>query len=1130
MKILKLELKNITSFADAELDFSKPPLADASLFLISGETGSGKSTLLDAICLALYGTTPRLRRARNMDRVNPDGDGLSGRDARNLLRTRTAEGWVRLRFAGNDGHEYIAEWEVHTARRQPGRKLQPATRSLVNLTKGQTFAPAEVQTIINEAVGLDFDQFCRTTMLAQGEFTRFLSADSKEKANILEKITHVDIYTDIGQRIAAHYKERESRVSDIVRRIELVGGLSDQQLSETNEILSRCKAEIEAVDCSQKLVDEKIKWYETRALLIGDIVSARRTCFEARRRNECDEAAEMRTLLRQWQETSELRNAADAADSAVADISRLDGELVGMHDDYHRLTAATMSYVRQLPELQEQISLLTAEIDLLTPLMPTEEDRATIVVSLNELGNVKNTLAESEKKKNGLHERLAVTKSRLTATADAMAAALSEYRKAVDGEDALKRQLATLRPDETRATQLALSVKKAALNSAAAAYKRLERNRTALAERKLMYVKAQEHHGRIAELSIKASRATDKAKGALDMAEILVTRQRSMVTDWMMEERSRLLPGENCPLCGKVVTQIPDNSKINTMLQEAEKVYATAKKDFDAAQAESQRLAAESLAEAKALAREKQKIESDRTIEQAETELYRALTDAGLKDTDNEQTVIETICKVDAEIQKTGLALAAIANVEQQRENAANLCRHTNAAYDSSTRQYAEVKAKEASETTAYNECVRLIADNETRMSELIEWLANSAIARLDKNWLNQPAEAAMRLTAKANRLSDLTVRRNGSASRLAELNHQSAMLGDVKRHVAEVLNIKSETVSDYGKVTAYGYDELISRWTKLSHRAASATALRAEAQKRLTENRDKAEYLAEQSGLTRIDIARLRTVKPDQAADMIRQTTALADELKRVESVLEDRCRRLYVHRSKMPQMAVGEDRYTLPSLSETMSLKKHELEQTVAECRQTLADNERRGEQRKLLESELAGARRELERINRLEKLFGSADGSTFRQIALSYVLDTLIKGANRYMHTLAPRYRLSVEPGSYTIIMIDSYCGDARRPASNISGGESFLVSLSLALALSDIGDKLGVDTLFVDEGFGSLSADARASAISTLSDLQRNTGRKVGIISHVEELKERVPVQVSIARGTVGTASTITVNTI
>jgi exonuclease SbcC len=147
-------------------------------------------------------------------------------------------------------------------------------------------------------------------------------------------------------------------------------------------------------------------------------------------------------------------------------------------------------------------------------------------------------------------------------------------------------------------------------------------------------------------------------------------------------------------------------------------------------------------------------------------------------------------------------------------------------------------------------------------------------------------------------------------------------------------------------------------------------------------------------------------------------------------------------------------------------------------------------------------------------MNQLIGDSTGKKFRMIAQSYVLANLIHSANSYMRTLTDRYTLKVAPGTFVISIEDAYQGFASRAASTISGGESFLVSLSLALALSDIDQSLSADTLFIDEGFGTLSGEPLQNAINTLRSLHTKAGRHVGIISHVEELQERIPIQIQV----------------
>ena len=157
------------------------------------------------------------------------------------------------------------------------------------------------------------------------------------------------------------------------------------------------------------------------------------------------------------------------------------------------------------------------------------------------------------------------------------------------------------------------------------------------------------------------------------------------------------------------------------------------------------------------------------------------------------------------------------------------------------------------------------------------------------------------------------------------------------------------------------------------------------------------------------------------------------------------------------------------------------------------------------------------EFVRWDRLCRLFGDEKGKNFRNIAQSFVLKELLNGANFYLRKLTDRYELTCQPGSLTILLHDLYQGGATRPACTLSGGESFLVSLSLALGLSSLNQQsLSVDILFIDEGFGTLSEDYLNVVMDTLERLHQMGGKKGGIISHVEGLRERIKTQIQVRR--------------
>jgi exonuclease SbcC len=146
-----------------------------------------------------------------------------------------------------------------------------------------------------------------------------------------------------------------------------------------------------------------------------------------------------------------------------------------------------------------------------------------------------------------------------------------------------------------------------------------------------------------------------------------------------------------------------------------------------------------------------------------------------------------------------------------------------------------------------------------------------------------------------------------------------------------------------------------------------------------------------------------------------------------------------------------------------------------------------------------------------------FGSADGSKFRKIAQSFLLNHLLVKANSYLRHFTDRYEMVGEPGSLAILVSDRYTKLPPQYVKILSGGETFMVSLSLALALAQLNDTpSAVDTIFIDEGFGSLDPQSLSDVMDTLEKLHQIGGRRVGIISHVEELKRRIAVQVNVQR--------------
>jgi exonuclease SbcC len=185
---------------------------------------------------------------------------------------------------------------------------------------------------------------------------------------------------------------------------------------------------------------------------------------------------------------------------------------------------------------------------------------------------------------------------------------------------------------------------------------------------------------------------------------------------------------------------------------------------------------------------------------------------------------------------------------------------------------------------------------------------------------------------------------------------------------------------------------------------------------------------------------------------------------------------------------------------------------------------------DQRKLQAGELLKAleekRRRTEPWARLNAFIGSADGKAFRELAQQWTLDVLVKHANAQLEQLATRYYLKRLDKCLNLMVVDRQMSDQVRSVHSLSGGESFLVSLGLALGLASLtSNRMRIESLFIDEGFGSLDADTLRTAMGALAHLE-SQGRKVGIISHVAEMADAIPVQIRVVKGP-GGASRIVV---
>ncbi|MBR1513674.1 MAG: AAA family ATPase [Bacteroidales bacterium] len=967
MKIQQLTIHNIASIEDAVIDFEASPLVDSEVFLITGKTGAGKSTILDAICLALYADTPRLDGTK-MEGNTKDGEGsVMINDPRQLMRKNTGEAFVSLTFTGSNGTHYKATWAVARAHKKPTGRLQAKDWVWENLdTEKRLEKDAEIKKEIKDAIGLDFDQFCRTTLLAQGEFTRFLNSADKEKATILEKITGVDVYSKIGKKIYDVTSRKEWAWKSTQQLVDEMPNPSEQEMTHKQEEAQSLEAQQSAY---KRLLDKdkaKKKWLEDDDDLSKKLASAQKAFDDAVATTESETFKANESLIRQWTDTVEARGWLRAKTAAESKVTTHKGELTTLAREFAQVLAG-------LAFAEKERQTVETERNKLPEIKPEEEAQAT--QQLNNLRTQRDKTLEAKQNIKTALDRIDTYKA--------------EKSRRKTTEEGLNKTLADIEQKKTEAA--------------------------------------------------KTEPQLNDAKTKMESQKELLDKQKDTIDKFAQTMRQRLHVGDICPVCRQEIqNELPHEDELALLVNGLTEAFKEADTAYTSLMNEKNKLDAEIKTATNAYETAKRAFDNDDAVAKAGQKVIEACKACGIETI--EKNTPQTLQSLE-----TGTK-AALSTLDTKIEEAQLLVTNLQA----TIRQRQRLDAQLIQIATRC-QAVKEITDD---------------IRLLEPSWSTLTAP-------NAEEMPDLLKRANDVKSKTTTALDQLRLAEDV---VAQ-------------------NDHLLD------------------------------EYLQGQADVNRERLTALDAYSPLSISEMTTMLDGVRNKVLATKTLKEDASKNLQEHRNAKPAF---NDNDTIEALTNR-----------IADCEKMLtAMAEKKGaliqelntdkQNRELHRQRSADAERQkadYQKWARMNQFIGDATGSKFRKIAQSYVLSSLIQSANSYMQTLTDRYLLKVDPGTFVISIEDAYQGFASRAVSTISGGESFLVSLSLALALSDIGQRLSVDTLFIDEGFGTLSGEPLQNAVNTLRTLHTKAGRHVGIISHVEELKEEIPVQIQVEQEGHNSYSTI-----
>lgn len=1098
MKIKKLELHNIASIVNAEIDFTKQPLADTDLFLITGKTGSGKTTILDAICLALYNKVPRIEKSSGKNQ-NVNKDNLVSNDPRNVMRQNTGEAYVKLYFEGNDESDYCAVWSVSRGKKalvtsqldtQNWTVLDAADNTIISADNARQYR--DVESFITDKVGLDYNQFCRTTLLAQGEFTRFLKSSEDEKAAILEKISGTEKFRKIGIAIYQKTLSAEKAYKEAAKDNQQIVVLSDDDRNEKEtkqkELETLVKEQSDKADDTQKLID----WIQDNDTHCKNLAKAQNEHTVAKEAVSSEDFLGKEKQVREWHDTIEVRANMTAAHEQFASKESAKMCIAELEHIYKDAMCGVEFVKNKLTENEQEHSKLAALLQAEKDYVSVYENAQTIEAEIKNYVNCKKDLSKrTEEKQSILTKDLPDAEEKNILSSTVLNVAVKEFEEAEAKLGAYKKELDECNLPTKRARKELLDKVKN------------QKERVEERDKEIAQANKNIEENSIKLESCKQVLATEGQE--LERLEIEHTRRLQTVDEFAKSIRATLIEhlGKEdniCPVCGQKVVSI--NFTEDALIQEQKKIeveYNAQKEKVETAKNKVATLEGAIKSETDAL----NKKTSNRT------ELYNTLV--SLAEGDN--TLLEaSINQIEDLITKAFEAIEKGELLEKNRDAAQELYnalqkKKSQAELNKQTNENSVNTLKERLDTIATE-----IGDLENSINVLLisitDRIPDSLNLKLD---LGNPTEFINYLKSKA---SDYKTNNDKLAQIEREIENISKELSNIESIRESVLLLKPDLASIEG-ISPIEKNNLHQIWVKLNSEFKAETDKLATAEKEY--NRlsalvnefvnDHKEYSIEYLGM-------LNKITQNTIGDYSKQVETLRTRSIAAEKTLKTMQENVDGHLSKKPSNLANED--TEESLTEKQKQyndKRDELNKQIGEIIQTLqTDDEAR--RKKQDTARIDALKAEYEKWREFDSLYGDATGSKLSKIAQSFVLEGMLATANHHLQSMAKRYKLSVVPGTLILKLEDAYNGCAERATDTLSGGESFLVSLSLALALADFGQHLGVSTLFIDEGFGTLSGDELQSAINTLKSLHSKVGRQVGIISHREEIRESIPVQISV----------------
>ncbi|WP_343689416.1 SbcC/MukB-like Walker B domain-containing protein [Chitinophaga sp.] len=1230
MKILAIRIKNLASLEGiTEIDFTQEPLCSAGIFSITGPTGAGKSTILDALCLALYAKTPRYKQAESgVDIYDVQGASISQNDVRGILRDGTAEGFAEVDFVGVDNQPYRATWMVRRARNRADGNLQAFDVALKNISTNSPVPgrKTELLTEIERLVGLSFEQFTRSVLLAQGDFTAFLKAGKDEKSALLEKLTGTHIYSEISRRIYEKHREQAQQLRDLNSQREGIQTMTSEELTSLQEQKDTVEKDIQAQEKLLLELSKEISWHEQlnnlqsrldaaklaseqafavkqeaipREQQLQQIVSvqsvrpvvaqlntvqgqinAKRVSLEQIRvqLNALQQKKDALDItLQQTEDNLTARIAEEeAALPLLNEAKTLDVQLAEKELQTSQAQTTFNTASQKLQQQQQQLTQKQLDAEQLeskvkelqqwkesnTARQPIAEQHSLIISKLNDAG----ILLETQKKRFSLvlaaEEEIKVQEQERQRLSNEFATLQTSLQQARQEYESQKEEFSVIPIASLDQQRSALDETIEDIIAAEAHWKILS---SAITEQTTITEQLEENRKQLrADLeqlgNTKALLETNVIQRNTSLS--MLEKARLAAAENVESLRTKLVADEPCPVCGstshpyaghntqldhvfkeleisheKIETAYTDSltthSRLTQICDLLNKTIATQEKDLSLKQKSVKQLE-EVWGRFKIHASA-----SSIAFDERATWLHQKLQ----QEKDQQRELRDTILSYNNKKEQLEKQKGMLDESDKQLINIANALKDTERTLKSLEEQRDNHKVEREKAETGIEDLQQNLAVYFTSEQWFQHWKKEPdkfvlQIQEFAAQWvhniqqleegLKQKEVLAATLKGIQEQLVHLSEETSQKEQALLKIREQWNDLSGKRKAIfnGESISVIEKGFKDAIIKVRQVLDQQKSEKEILLASLTRNTTQCEETEKELSVYSKQETFFKQQiqdwlnsynqqhsASLSKNELDRLLSFTPDWIEKERLTLRAIDDAVTQAKSILAERELNLNKHRQERMSERTAEELITLQTEAK---LHQEQNNQTSNEITFRLREDATNKQRISALLQSIETQSLVVDNWAKLNEVIGSADGKKFRQIAQEYTLDVLLSYANVHLAILSKRYVLQRIPNSLSLQVLDQDMGDEIRTVYSLSGGESFLVSLALALGLASLSSsRMKVESLFIDEGFGSLDPATLNIAMDALERLQ-NQGRKVGVISHVQEMTERIPVQIRVSK--------------